>query len=752
MNETRRADWFAVGGYILLALLFYAPLLLGRYTFPDGDFTHHFLPFSIFQRSELLAGRLPIWNPYTYSGHPFLADIQAAVFYPISNLFLLISVPWESVAARLYWLQVEAALHVALAGIFTYLLVRDLTKSRAAGFLAGAAFAFSGFLTGYPPLQLAVLRTAIWLPIILWLIWHAFDEPIRWRWWIGAAVAYAIALLAGHPQTFFFLSHIVAGWIVFLLLCNWRRAGIVALLSRAMVFALVFLGLSAAQLWPSWEFTQLSVRATTTFEFLSGGFPIDDTWQLLLPGVLTEFSPLYVGVAGLGLALFAIVALPNANALRTNNDRPASPGAVVIFWLIITVFFLLVSYGRNGFLYELIYDVNPPGWRLFRGQERGAYVVSFGLCVLAGFGAVLLPSVEMRIRRLFGAGALLVAVVGGLLYGRYWQAVGRTDIRWDGFYTTAGLAVLFAFLFAVLIWKEKLSRRRLLLLALIVVADLFATNYTTNLVPGSPEGRTTTSPEIVALQQAVEMHSAREVGLGGRVYNEYRIYLDYGMTYGVEDVWGSSPLRLAHYAALFEEFPLDRMWRLTGVQHTLTWRRELFEPSELLVEFPQDQDTTYLHRLVEPNPRAWIVTETRAVDDAAAVALLADHSFDLETTALVPASVTAGTLAPAGENTIDMQRLAPNKFRLDVQSKRGGMLIVSENWMPGWQAVDLDTGEELPLIRANLSFLGIEVPAGTTTIQFTHFPDSVRYGLVLSGTTLLVLLGAGVTSRIRRRS
>ncbi|HRJ42325.1 MAG TPA: hypothetical protein PL105_10605 [Caldilineaceae bacterium] len=43
--------------YCLLAALFYAPFLLGVRTFPDGDFSHHFLPFSLFQQSEWLAGR-----------------------------------------------------------------------------------------------------------------------------------------------------------------------------------------------------------------------------------------------------------------------------------------------------------------------------------------------------------------------------------------------------------------------------------------------------------------------------------------------------------------------------------------------------------------------------------------------------------------------------------------------------------------------------------------------------------------------
>ena len=167
--------------YLLLAALFYAPLLLGLRTFPDGDFTHHFLPFSLFQQAAIRTWQLPLWNPHTYSGHPFLADTQAAVFYPISNLLLLLTLPWDGPGARLYWLQVEAPIHVAMAGWFTFLLVRTLTSNRWAAFIAGCCFAFSGYLTGYPPLQLAVLRTAIWLPLLLWALYHAMREPERWR-------------------------------------------------------------------------------------------------------------------------------------------------------------------------------------------------------------------------------------------------------------------------------------------------------------------------------------------------------------------------------------------------------------------------------------------------------------------------------------------------------------------------------------------------------------------------------------------
>ena len=125
--------------FIALGVLFYAAVLSGLRTFPDGDFTHHFLPFSLFQQQEMLAGRLPIWNPYTYGGHPFLADVQAAVFYPVSTLLLAVTLPWRDTGMRLYFLQLEAVLQVVLAGIFTFVLARQLTGSFWAGLLGGVS-------------------------------------------------------------------------------------------------------------------------------------------------------------------------------------------------------------------------------------------------------------------------------------------------------------------------------------------------------------------------------------------------------------------------------------------------------------------------------------------------------------------------------------------------------------------------------------------------------------------------------------
>lgn len=770
--EADQPDWVVLAGYVLLAGLFYGPLLLGLRTFPDGDFTHHFLPFSLFHHQALRTGQLPLWNPYTYAGHPFLADTQAAVFYPVSNLVLALTWPWTAASARLYFLQAEAILHIALAGFFVYLLVRDLTGSRWAGFTAGCCFAFSGYLTGYPPLQLAVLRTAIWLPLLLWLLYRAYAEPQRWCWWIGAALAATSAVFAGHPQTWLYIGYIAGAFMLARVAPGlWRRRSTPhppaprprQLIAGLVLFIALAGALSAAQLLPSLEFTRLSVRANVDYVFVSGGFPLRDTWQIVLPGVLTQFSPLYIGVAGLGLVILGIGNWVFGSSSHATPPPPNSPTpySLLPFFALLTLIALLLSYGGNAFLYPLFYQV-APGWGLFRGQERAALLVALGLSVLAGYGAAAIPTMQLRTRQWLAL--LFVMLVAGSVYifGLFWQLPGRTAIGQGSYLVVAFFTLTLAAALTVLLRLPGWSARRSLFVTALVLANLFWANAATNLAPFGPARKTVVAPEVAALAAAVSERATANLGLPGRVYNEFRVYENYGVRSQVEDVWGSSPLRLARYAALFDNFPLDRMWRLTGVEHVLTWRRELFEPSTLLAEFPQEADTTYLHRLTEPNPRAWLVGRVEPAGDVEAARLLGDHSFDIERIALMPPDVLDVAQGDGDVDAFDIHLARPafNQLAVTIHSEQGGFLVISENWLPGWRVENAECGvgngecgslqspiTDLPLLsvqRTNLTLLGVPVPPGAVRFSLVYWPERVQLGLWISGGALVLLLAGSI--------
>lgn len=750
-------------GYMFLAVVFYMPVLVGLRTFPQGDFSDYFLPLSTFLRSELWAGRFPLWNPYTFAGHPFLANMEAGTFYPISALLLVLTSPCASPGARLYWLQLDAVLHVALAGFFTYLLVRDLTGRRAAAFLAGCVFAFSGYLTGYPPLQLNVLRTAVWLPLLLWLLWRGFKRLEQWQWWVGAALIYPTAFYAGHPQTFLYVSYASLVWILFLLIRH--RSRLVACLGRIGVFYLLSAALAAAQMWPSLELARQSIRGGASYEFAGGGLALRDTTQAFLPHVLSRFSPLYVGLTGLGLALLAseyrslertwpqpLTGQDTGTPISSRRDPRALP-----FFAVLAVIALLLSYGHNSFLYPLFFRWLP-GWDLFRNQERAACLVAFGLSVLAGYGTVVVAELSVPRRRLVGlvygaVAAICVVAIVILVQKNEGLPADTAKLRWG-----IGVASVVVAAWSVLLWGGLWQRRHSIFLILLVLVDLFAANVATNLARFGP----TPSPEAQAIRAAVHAHDTASLGLPGRVHNEHRIPADYGVGVAVEDVGGFSQMRLARYAALFDGFPVARMWRLLGVEYLLTWRDPTRLPqAELLTWFPAVDGATFLYRLRAPGPRAWVVPRVRTSDDAQALELLADPGFDLDSTALLPPTLVqaadsdllqTGLRSPPGQNEVRLWRLAPNRLRAHVRTEHGGLLVVSENWMPGWQATRYGMGvqgepaELLPVLRANLTLLGIPIPPGEIALELVYRPDSVRYGLLVSGTTL-ALLGLFVLGR-----
>ncbi|HEX7807931.1 MAG TPA: hypothetical protein VF608_04395, partial [Thermoanaerobaculia bacterium] len=165
---------------VLAAILFIAPLAK-REVFQFRDHSDYFQPMRWFTAQELSAGRLPLWNPYSASGEPWLANPQTGVFYPPAWLFL--AMPFET-AYMLYLL-----LHVVLLGWGAYALFVRSGSSGAA--LAGAvAILFSGPVLSLMDVS-SNLAALAWIPLALWCASEGA--------WKRGGVVLAMAFLAGEP-------------------------------------------------------------------------------------------------------------------------------------------------------------------------------------------------------------------------------------------------------------------------------------------------------------------------------------------------------------------------------------------------------------------------------------------------------------------------------------------------------------------------------------------------------------------------
>lgn len=286
-----RAHRFAFAFLFLIAAVIFLPALVKQEVFTIRDHLDYFQPLRMFTAEELKAGRLPLWNPYSASGEPWLANPQTGVFYPPAWLFLLL--PFE--AAYMLFLLV----HLVILGWGAYLLFAR-TASQGAAMVGAAAVMFCG-----PTLSLLDvnnnLATFAWLPLVLWCAAE--------RSWRRGAFALAMAFLGGEP---FFAG---VGALMF--------AIVAARSIKTIVFAaLATIGLTAIQLFPFLEAIAQSDRAAgmSANLILRDSMPLRDWLRIAIPPTFQSlaFDPnlgqhfitvIYVGMLTAALAIIGLTSI-----------------------------------------------------------------------------------------------------------------------------------------------------------------------------------------------------------------------------------------------------------------------------------------------------------------------------------------------------------------------------------------------------------------------------------------------------------
>jgi hypothetical protein len=286
-----------------------------------------------------------------------------------------------------------------LAGVFAYLLAWDLTRSRAASFLAGLAFAFSA-LRFLHVVHIGVLSFQ-WLPLVLWLLRRAVLRPRPATLVALAAAALVQALSSGYYAVLLALMLVV---VAPLLAHRARRRHSLRPILLALATAAL---LAMAALWP---YAVLQQRhhlgrnretflhwSATPASYLSPGEYVDLPHLRALRTLTDNAWPLFPGTAILLLAPFGV--------RRSNASRLA---------LTLAVAGVVLSFGPElrvgGLAIPMPFEWlrRGPPVSLMRDPSRLAILAHLGLGLLAALG----------LRRVLGwrrgawIAALLIALQG----------------------------------------------------------------------------------------------------------------------------------------------------------------------------------------------------------------------------------------------------------------------------------------------------------------------------------------------------
>jgi hypothetical protein len=386
-------------GFCALTVAATWPLLDPRLNVvPDSDDAY----FSAW-RLAWFAHQLPL-DP----GHLFDANIfhPATATLAFSDAMLMVA----AFGSPFIWLGVSPGLtHNLLLGAafvtsmwFAYLLVRDLTRSSAAAWLAAIIF-------GLAPYRLAhishlELQWVMWMPLSLWLL-HRFIEAPTYRRAFAIGAAVASQTLCSIYYGVFLSLYLAAAWLaLFAIHATTRRRlvlltplAIVPLLAVALIYGPPYSRTRAEQ--GARGVPELVEYSATPADFLRVP-PLN--WLRGTPdsGPKPDERSLYPGLAALLLAAAAFL-------------RPVARPAWV--YLGLTALSVDAALGMHGVLFPWLLEMVPLLSSL-RSSARFGVLVLLSLSVLAGFGAANIFRARPRYATAIGVTATLLCLL------EYWSA------------------------------------------------------------------------------------------------------------------------------------------------------------------------------------------------------------------------------------------------------------------------------------------------------------------------------------------
>jgi hypothetical protein len=760
-QRTGRMDnaWYRtwpIGVLALLCAAFYWDVLWlpADQIVASNDLTNMFLHWLRFAVSSIQRGQFPLWNPYLFSGVPFVANPQPALFYPPTWLALLMPV-----SKAFGWMVV---LHTWLAGAGMYAWLRSEGASVAGALVGAAAFAFNGFIfvrvyAGH----LGVITTSVWLPLLLW----SYRQVMKRRSWGLAVVGglpVGLAILAGHTASFIYVA---LGLLAYVAFCGWERwraepsaRAVVLPVAWAAVMLLVGLGLAAVQLLPMAELTLRSTRQVSpSYEFAARfSWPPGYLLTLLVPNFFGE--PVQTGYWGDGIYdefIYYVGVLPLLLALLGLRLRHRLTPLLCTLGLGA----LLLAFGGYGSLHSLFYRFVPL-FNATRAPARAGFLFTLVASGLAGLTVTALQLVgageeddgrgrgrEWLLRPLNRplvlavtaiAVALMVAGFGAFAWGResnpvagrLWHLANQVAVFLLFFLLAAGLLTA---------WRGAAPGRArspgFVVMALsLVVLDLWT--FGSGIVQPQPIQE---NAYWRGVSQAVADPEAMRVlpwGLNDFDQNG-------GMTFGLQSVFGYDPLILQRYETFITSRPdfRARTYDLLNAGYLVT-AAALEESDER--DAPRlllDQSDVHVYERPSALPRAWITSQVEVMDDAAMLARIHEADFDPRTTAIVDSPLACENTVTDDVGQVEIVQYEGNRIVAQVEGG-GGLLIFSEIDYPGWRAaVD---GDAVGLVRVDYLLRGLCVPAGAHQVEMVYDPPLVKVGLVVTILAFLAIVGSGV--------
>ena len=757
------------------------------------DLSRQFVQWRHFGFSQLRQGNLPLWNPYIFSGTPYLAGFQSGLLYPPNWLYLIL--PLRNA------INIGIIFHMLLGGTFMYCWAGYRGISVWGRLLSGLLFMFCGshYMHVYAG-HLPNLCTLVWAPL-LFLSIDGLSDHGKARWVMLGICSVSMQILAGHPQYVYYTAIGATIYVVLHLISRFQKMkknGIFSVNDLLIRFggflAILFCAalITAIQLFPGLSAATESVRGEgLNYDFASMfSFPPENFLTLIAPNIFGDTMSMpywgrcnlwemviFVSLGGLLLAV--------CGALWGNKS---SRRLCFVMCIICTI----LALGVYTPLFDLLFHLMP-GFDRFRGTSKFMFLTSMFLILLSGAGFDWLI---MKARSLGNANAkdrakikkqripiVIVAVVtlgvsivlfAGATFVRVSSSVKDEPSNWHVFMKTfsekseiyikkeaydyppfiakAGLTAWHSLLFAactsltlsLVLFAVPFLPRISYLVGVIAVIEIFLfahhfkASFDLNDVLPPPQ-----------LEKFFSQHTG-----------DYRLFWpggdpNQGMLSGVPGIWGYDPGVLLRYAQ-FMKFTqkgnpdkatqhitfrnYNRLYSMLRCRYLIT--KSKLKKSNLPPAWKGEGINVY--ELPKHLPRVLLVEQFLVRPDRDQIFSEMTHSrFDPEKTVILE-KIPIPTPQPSPDGSkpgkLKITESSTDCLIVNAELSRPAIMVITDAYSSGWRVISEQgsSQKEYRILPANYILRAIPLEVGKHMLTIEYSPFSFRIGVWISLISMLV--------------
>ena len=732
-----------------------------------------------FAIAQFKNGQFPLWNPYTFSGQPLLANLQSSVFYPLNIFYFLTD-------ASNAWILL-IVIQPFLGGLFMYMATRSFKISQISSIFSAIAFMFSSYLVTWME-NGNIAHSYIWLPLSFWAINNYFETRQsvgKFRYILVLILSLTLTILAGHSQTAIYL------YLVTFIYWIYKSSG-----KKVLVNFLIYISsavtsflISAIQLIPTYQLYKVSPislpfskevfdrsiipykNLITFFASDFFGHPANNNFWSQNYG---DFTP-YFGVVPLIFALWAVFKFWQNNFVK--------------FATATSLFFILsATHGPVTYLIKTLklplLDSTTP--------SRFISISIFLLVILAAIGFEdFIKNFQNRgyIKRFL---KFLIPIAGVYIlfwifaiFGQYFLKpqdtwlVSLAVTRRNLILPTLMFLSIPIGTFMVIIAREKIKIKKsqatnLFVIGLFVVVLTGGVYYTNKFLPVAP--KKFIFPDHLLFNWLQNNAMLNRFYGGGTAHIDFNFPTHYKI-YGVE---GYDTLRNKRYAELLASsftgsIPLSylrsdgvvpneengyrkRIFDLLGVKYLLDkednpktsadWHYERFPNDDVKGIWQEGKFQVYERS--SALPRVFLTTNYLvAKNDQEITQKIYDSSFNLKTLILEQeppleiASQDSPVILPK------ILKYEPNKIVIATNLDYNSLLFLSDSYDEDWH-VYID-GQKSKLLRAHYALRSAAVPKGAHQVEFKYQPQSFIQGAIISSFSIVFLVVISTYFIVKKR-